>query len=79
MIDVLPENIGLLTNLQELNAWGTYLYALPHSIMQLENSLQKIDLRQISFRRPEIETIENQLPKTEILYTNICDCKNGRK
>lgn len=79
LIYALPDNIGQLNNLREINAWGNYLLELPESIRLLANTLKKIDLRQIAFRREEIEVIERQLPKTEILYTNICDCKNSRK
>lgn len=79
LISELPEDIGYMYNLQEINAWGNYLLVLPVSITLLKDTLKKIDLRQISFRKEEIEAIEKQLPKTEILYTNICDCKNSRK
>ena len=79
MIYKLPENIGIMTNLQEIIAWGNDLYSLPESIIVLAESLQILDLRQISFRRSEIEKIESQLPKTKILYTNLCDCQSNRK
>ncbi|MDL2309062.1 hypothetical protein LJC68_05050 [Bacteroidales bacterium OttesenSCG-928-B11] len=79
LLNELPQEIGHLHNLTEINAWGNYFFTLPESITNLKDTLKKIDLRQIQFRREEIEFIEKQLPKTNILYTNICDCKNSRK
>jgi Leucine-rich repeat (LRR) protein len=78
MIYKLPETIGNMTVLYEIVAWGNELYSLPESITALSETLQKLDLRQISFRRNEIEKIESQLPKTKILYTNLCDCHSQR-
>ena len=74
----LPETIGKMTALQEITAWGNDLYSLPESITALWETLKKLDLRQISFRKHEIEKIESQLPKTQILYTNLCDCQSRR-
>ena len=78
MIYKLPEATGNMTALLEIVAWGNELYRLPESITALSETLKKLDLRQISFRKHEIEKIESQLPKTKILYTNLCDCQNKR-
>lgn len=79
MIHSLPENIGKMQVLTEIVAWENPLYVLPESITALSETLKIIDLRQIGFKRTEIEKIEKQLPKTNILYTNLCDCKNNRE
>jgi len=79
MVYKLPEAIGKMTALTEIIAWGNDLYSLPESIVTLAKTLQILDLRQISFRKSEIEKIELQLPNTKILYTNLCDCQNSRK
>ena len=78
MIYKLPETIGNMTVLREIVAWGNDLYSLPESITALSETLKILDLRQIAFHKAEIEKIESQLPKTEILYTNLCDCQGGR-
>ncbi|MDR3047198.1 MAG: leucine-rich repeat domain-containing protein [Bacteroidales bacterium] len=77
-IEMLPDSIGKLTTLRLLNAWGNDLYVLPESISLLYNTLQELDLRQINFRRNELETIEHQLPKTKVLYTDLCDCERKK-
>ncbi len=74
----LPENMGNMVALQEIVAWSTDLYTLSESIGKLAETLKLLDLRNIGFRRDEIEKIESLLPKTEILYTNLCDCQNRR-
>ena len=78
LIYKLPETIGNMTALREIVAWGNELYNLPESITMLAKTLQILDLRQINFRKSEIEKIEKQLPYTEILYTNLCDCHDKR-
>ena len=78
MLYKLPEAIGNMTSLREIIAWGNDLYSMPESIATLSETLQLLDLRQISFRKSEIEKIEMQLPNTKILYTNLCDCQSNR-
>lgn len=78
MIETLPESIANLTNLQIIDAWDNPLYKLPESIVNLANTLKTIDLRQVPLKGKELETMEILLPKTEILITNICECKDGR-
>ena len=79
LISSLPEEIGKMTKLERIDAWENPLYVLPDQISLLSETLRTIDLRQIGFRKEEIEHIETLLPKTTILYTNLCDCKNGRE
>ena len=79
MIETLPNSIGKMKKLAVIEAWDNPLYVLPNEITMLSETLQVIDLRQIGFRKYEIEQIETLLPKTNILYTNLCECKNGRE
>jgi Leucine-rich repeat (LRR) protein len=79
MLSSLPDDIGEMIALETIEAWDNPLYQLPDAISLLSTSLQLIDLRQIGFRKSEIERIEQQLPHTQILYSNICECKNGRE
>lgn len=78
MISSLPDEIGESHSLEEIIAWENPLYTLPDNITLLAENLKSIDLRQIGFKKTEIEKIEQQLPKTTILYTNLCDCHNNR-
>lgn len=79
MIACLPVNIGRLGKLERIDAWGNPMYLFPDGITLLSDVLITVDLRQVGLRKDEIEQMERQLPKTEILYTQICDCKNGRR
>jgi hypothetical protein len=74
----LPENIGNLTQLNMIDAWDNPLYILPESIMNLQNNLKILDLRQIGLRNYEYEKMELLLPKTDIKITSFCDCNNSR-
>ena len=78
MISSLPNAIGKMKKLEVIEAWDNPLYVLPNEIVLLSETLQVIDLRQIGFRKYEIEQIVALLPKTNILYSNLCECKNGR-
>ena len=78
ILEELPESIGNLHQLVTIDAWGNPLYVLPHSISDISNTLEILDLRQIPLTKWEYEAMEQLLPKTDILFTNICECENRR-
>ena len=78
ILEELPESIGNLHQLVTIDAWGNPLYVLPHSISDISNTLKILDLRQIPLTKWEYEAMEQLLPKTDIQFTNICECENRR-
>lgn len=78
ILEELPESIGNLHQLATIDAWGNPLYVLPHSISNISKTLKTLDLRQIPLTRKEYEAMEQLLPNTEILFTDICECENRR-
>lgn len=79
ILEALPDSIGNMCSLQMIDAWDNPLYFLPESISKLQNTLNVIDLRQIPIAKFELEAMEKLLPKTKILYTDICECENRRE
>ena len=78
ILEELPESIGNLHQLATIDAWGNPLYALPHSINNISKTLKTLDLRQIPLSRKEYDAMEQLLPETDILFTDICECENRR-
>lgn len=78
ILEELPESIGSLHHLATIDAWGNPLYVLPHSIANISKTLQVLDLRQIPLTRWEYDAMEQLLPETDILFTDICECENRR-
>lgn len=78
LLETFPNSISNLKRLSSIDAWDNPLYVLPESISSLENSLKTLDLRQIPLTKSEYEAMERLLPKTEILFTDICECENRR-
>lgn len=78
ILEELPESIGNLHQLATIDAWGNPLYVLPHSISNIRKTLTVLDLRQIPLTKWEYEAMEQLLPETDILFTNICECENRR-
>jgi len=78
ILEELPESIGNLHQLVTIDAWGNPLYVLPHSIANISRTLKILDLRQIPLTKWEYEAMEQLLPKTDIQFTNICECENRR-
>lgn len=78
IIETLPNSISNLNRLAYIDAWDNPLYILPESIKVLQKSLQTIDLRQIPLTKTEYKAMEELLPYTEILFTDICECENRR-
>ena len=78
ILEELPESIGNLHQLATIDAWGNPLYALPHSINNISKTLKTLDSRQIPLSRKEYDAMEQLLPETDILFTDICECENRR-
>ena len=78
LLETFPDAIAKLKNLVTIDAWDNPLYVLPESISQLASTLQTLDLRQIPITKSEYEAMERLLPKTQILFTDICECENHR-
>jgi hypothetical protein len=78
MIETLPESIGKLHQLATIDAWGNPLFVLPQSISHISKTLQILDLRQIPLTKWEYEAMEQLLPNTDIIFTDICECENRR-
>ena len=78
ILEELPESIGNLHRLATIDAWGNPLYVLPHSISGISKTLKILDLRQIPLTKWEYEAMEQLLPETDILFTDICECENRR-
>lgn len=79
LLETFPESICNLKMLNAIDAWNNPLYVLPESISALENTLQTLDLRQIPLTKSEFEAIQQLLPNTNILFTDICECENRRE
>lgn len=77
-IEMLPDAIGKIDSLTLIDAWNNPMYVLPDSISAISNTLKTLDLRQIPLRKAELEAMEKLLPKTKILFTDICECENRR-
>lgn len=78
IIETLPNSISNLKQLTYIDAWDNPLYILPESIKALQQSLQTLDLRQIPLTKTEYKAMQELLPDTEILFTDICECENRR-
>lgn len=78
LLETLPNTISNLKQLTTIDAWNNPLYVLPESISELGNTLQTLDLRQIPLTKSEYLVMKEQLPKTNILFTDICECENHR-
>ena len=78
IIETLPNSISNLSRLTYIDAWDNPLYILPESIKSLQKTLQILDLRQIPLTKSEYKAMQELLPDTEILFTDICECENRR-
>lgn len=78
ILETLPNSISNLNQLVCIDAWDNPLYILPESIISLQNSLKTLDLRQIPLTKSEYNAMQELLPNTEILFTDICECENRR-
>lgn len=77
-IETLPITIANLHKLTMVDAWDNPLYTLPKEIEQISNNLRVLDLRQIPLKERELEEMERLLPLTNIIFTSVCECNDGR-
>lgn len=78
LMETFPESISKMTGLTYIDAWDNPLYILPESIKSLQKTLKTLDLRQIPLTKSEFKAMQELLPLTEILFTDICECENRR-
>lgn len=78
LMETFPESISKMTGLTYIDAWDNPLYTLPESIKSLQKTLKTLDLRQIPLTKSEFKAMQELLPFTEILFTDICECENRR-
>lgn len=78
LIETFPNSISKMVNLTYIDAWDNPLYTLPESIKSLQKTLKTLDLRQIPLTKSEFKAMQELLPLTEILFTDICECENRR-
>ena len=78
LMETLPESISKMNELTYIDAWDNPLYILPESIKSLQKKLKTLDLRQIPLTKSEFKAMQELLPFTEILFTDICECENRR-
>ncbi len=70
----LPEEIGNLQNLEVLSIWSTDIGTLPESLKKVK-SLKIIDMRVISLKAVEMQTIRAMFPESvNIFFSNDCGC-----
>lgn len=69
----LPPCIGAMTELTSLDLWDNDLGDFPEELERL-TSLRFLDLRAIQFEQPEMEHIQNLLPRTKIYFSQPCNC-----
>lgn len=77
-IEALPASIASLNKLTLIDAWDNPLYSLPPEIEQISKNLRTLDLRQIPLKERELEEMERLLPLTNIIFTSVCECNDGR-
>lgn len=78
LMETFPESISKMTGLTYIDAWDNPLYILPESIKSLQKTLKTLDLRQIPLTKSEFKAMQELLPFTDILFTDICECENRR-
>ncbi|MDX9750194.1 MAG: leucine-rich repeat domain-containing protein [Flavobacteriales bacterium] len=69
----LPECMGNLKELVSLDLWSNDLVDLPEEIGGME-SLRFLDLRVIQFEQPDMDRIQELLPRTKIWFSPPCNC-----
>ena len=75
-IAILPKEIGSLIHLEKLILYKNKVKAFPSSMEKLKN-LNILNIRGTIIPEKEIASLQNALPKTNILFTKGCYCGNG--
>lgn len=69
----LPRCIGGLRELVSLDLWDNDLVDFPEEMERMD-ALRFMDLRNIQFEQPEMDRIQELLPKTKIHFSAPCNC-----
>jgi Leucine-rich repeat (LRR) protein len=69
----LPACIGNLSKLVSLDLWSNDIAEVPEEIKDLEE-LRFLDLRAIMFEQPEMDRIQELLPKAKVYFSQPCNC-----
>lgn len=72
-IEALPPCIGQLTELFSLDLWSNELVDFPEEMEKLE-ALRFMDLRVIQFEVPDMERIQNMVPRAKVHFSQPCNC-----
>lgn len=69
----LPRCIGALRELVSMDLWDNDLVDFPEEMERMD-ALRFMDLRNIQFEQPEMDRIQELLPKTKIHFSPACNC-----
>ncbi len=69
----LPKCIGALTEMVSMDLWDNDLADFPEEMVNME-ALRFMDLRAIQFETPEMEHIQELVPKAKIYFSQPCNC-----
>jgi Leucine-rich repeat (LRR) protein len=69
----LPPCIGQLKELFSLDLWDNDLGEFPDEMDQL-TALRFLDLRAIQYDQPEMDRIQNLVPKAKVYFSQPCNC-----
>jgi leucine-rich repeat protein SHOC2 len=69
----LPPCIGRLTELVSLDLWSNDLVDFPEEMENLK-ALRYLDLRAIQFEQPEMDHIEQLVPRAKVQFSAPCNC-----
>ncbi|HMC98022.1 MAG TPA: leucine-rich repeat domain-containing protein [Flavobacteriales bacterium] len=69
----LPKCMGGLKELVSLDLWDNDLVDFPDGIEGME-ALRFLDLRNIQFEQPEMDHIQELLPRAKIFFSQPCNC-----
>lgn len=72
-LEALPTCIGALTELISLDLWDNDLAEFPEELAELD-ALRYMDLRAIQFEVPEMEHIQELVPKAKVYFSQPCNC-----
>jgi Leucine-rich repeat (LRR) protein len=69
----LPPCIGQLTELVSMDLWSNDLVDFPEEMEDLK-ALRYLDLRAIQFEQPEMDRIEELVPRAKVQFSAPCNC-----
>ncbi|MBK6884756.1 MAG: leucine-rich repeat domain-containing protein [Flavobacteriales bacterium] len=72
-LEALPKCIGAWTELVSLDLWDNDLAEFPEEMSKMK-ALRFMDLRAIQFEVPEMEYIQELVPKAKVYFSQPCNC-----